>query len=89
MLINDFTIDRAPGDCYLLVCENLDRPGMVHAVSGILEKHDINISFMDLGREKVRGRAMMVLGLDDEVSPDVLREIETVPDIYSARIARI
>jgi D-3-phosphoglycerate dehydrogenase len=89
MRINDFTIDRAPGDCYLLVCENLDRPGMVHAVSGILEKHDINISFMDLGREKVRGRAMMVLGLDDEVSADALREIEAVPDIYSARIAKI
>ena len=92
MRINDFTIDRAPGEpgeCYLLVCENLDRPGMVRAVSGILEDRDINISFMDLGREKVRGRAMMVLGLDDEVSPDILREIEKVPDIFSARLAKI
>jgi D-3-phosphoglycerate dehydrogenase len=89
MRINDFGIDMPPGDGYLLICENLDRPGMVYAVSGVLDQHRINISFMDLGREKVRGRAMMVLGLDDEVSPEVLKQLESIPDIYAARIAKI
>jgi len=87
--VNDFWVDIPPGDGYLLFCENLDRPGMVHAVSGVLWQHDINISFMRLGREKVRGRALMVLGLDDEVAPDVVREIEQLSDIYSARVAKI
>jgi D-3-phosphoglycerate dehydrogenase len=86
---NDFWVDIPPGDGYLLFCENLDRPGMVHAVSGILARHDINISAMHLGREKVRGRALMVLGLDDEVSPEVVGEIAGLPDIYSARVAKI
>ena len=89
MRIDEFPIDMPPGDGYLLICENLDRPGMVYAVAGILDQHDINISFMDLGREKVRGRAMMVLGLDDEVSPEVLKQLESIPDISSARVAKI
>ena len=87
--VNDFWVDIPPGDGYLLICENLDRPGMVHAVSAVLDERDINISFMHLGREKVRGRAMMVLGLDDEVPADALAKLEALPDIYSARVAKI
>ena len=87
--IDDFWVDIPPGDGYLLLCENLDRPGMVWAVSGVLKDHDVNISYMRLGRERVRGRALMVLGLDDEIAADVIREIEKLPDIYSARVAKI
>jgi D-3-phosphoglycerate dehydrogenase len=87
--VDDFAVKIPPGDGYLLLCENLDRPGMVHAVSGILAQHDINISGMHLGREKVRGHALMVLGLDDEIPADLLRQIEALPDIYSARRAKI
>ncbi len=87
--VDDFTVDIPPGAGYLLFCENLDRPGMVHAVSGLLAKHDINISAMDLGRTKVRGHALMVLSLDDEIPPELLREIEALPDIYAARRAMI
>lgn len=87
--VNDFWVDIPPGDGYLLFCENLDRPGMVGAVGTFLGKHDINISFMRLGREQVRGRALMVLGLDDEMSPEFLKELESISDLYSARLAKI
>ena len=87
--VNDFWVDIPPGDGYLLFCENLDRPGMVGLVGAFLGQHDINISFMRLGREQVRGRALMVLGLDDEMSPELLRELESVQDIYSARLAKL
>ena len=87
--VNDFWVDIPPGDGYLLFCENLDRPGMVGAVGMFLGQHDINISFMRLGREKVRGRALMVLGLDDEMSPELIKELESLPDIYSARLAKL
>jgi D-3-phosphoglycerate dehydrogenase len=87
--VDDFGVDIPPGDGYLLFCENRDRPGMVHAVSGVLAQNDINISFMRLGRDKVRGRALMVLGLDDEIPPELLEQIEALPDIYSARLAKI
>ena len=87
--VNDFWVEIPTGEGYLLICENLDRPGMVGAVGTFLEGHDINISFMHLGREKVRGRALMVLGLDDEMSPEMLEQLESIPDIHSARQAQV
>ena len=89
VLINDFWVDIPPGDGYLLLCENLDRPGMVGAVGTFLGQHDINISFMRLGRKQVRGRALMVLGLDDTISPELLRDLEAIPDVYSARVVKL
>jgi D-3-phosphoglycerate dehydrogenase len=87
--INDFWVDVSPGEGYLLLCENQDRPGMVGAIGTYLGQKDVNISFMRVGREKVRGRALMVLGLDDELPPGVLQEISRIPNIFSARIARL
>jgi hypothetical protein len=87
--IRDFLVDVAPAEGYLLLCENTDRPGMIGRIGTFLGAHDVNISFMRVGREKVRGRALMVLGLDDELSPDLLAEIARIPDIFSARIAKL
>jgi D-3-phosphoglycerate dehydrogenase len=89
VLLNDFWVDIPPGDGYLLICENEDRPGTIGAVGSYLGQHDVNISFMRVGRQKVRGRAVMVLGLDDPVTPAQLEEIQKLPHIFSARLARI
>jgi D-3-phosphoglycerate dehydrogenase len=89
VLLNDFWVDVPPGDGYLLICENEDRPGIIGAVGSYLGQHDVNISFMRVGREKVRGRAVMVLGLDDPVTPTQLEEIQHLPHILSARLARV
>ncbi|HXK32741.1 MAG TPA: phosphoglycerate dehydrogenase [Dehalococcoidia bacterium] len=88
--IGDFDsgIDIPTGSGWLLLCENQDQPGMVGAVGKLLGDHDINISFMSLGRESVRGRALMVLGLDDEPAPHVLDELRQHPNILSARLAK-
>lgn len=87
--INDFWVDASPGEGYLLLCENLDAPGMIGRIGTFLGAKDVNISFMRVGREKVRGRALMVLGLDDQLSPELLEEIGRIPNIFSARIAKI
>jgi D-3-phosphoglycerate dehydrogenase len=87
--INDFWVDVSPGLGYLLLCENQDRPGMIGRVGTFLGEHDINISFMRVGREKVRGRALMVLGLDDELTPELIEKIRGIPDIYSVTQAKI
>ncbi len=88
--VNDFWVDIPPGDGYLLFCENLDRPGMVGVVGTLLGQHRINIKLMHVSPPlREGGRAMMVLRLDEPVSPEVLRELETLPDIYSARLAKI
>ena len=88
VLINDFWVDVAPGDGYLLICENEDRPGIIGTVGTILGSHDVNIFSMRVGGNK-RGRALMVLGLDEPVNEAIINEIVSVRDIYSARQATL
>jgi D-3-phosphoglycerate dehydrogenase len=85
--INEFWVDVSPGAGYLLICENIDRPGMIGIVGMILGKHDININSMRVAGE--RGRAMMVLGLDSAATDEVVKEMATLPDIFSVRTAKI
>ena len=84
--VNDYWLDIAPSVPYLLFVENQDQPGSIGAVGTITGRHNINISFMEVGRLSLRGRAMMVLGLDDPVPADVLREIKALPQIHDARL---
>jgi D-3-phosphoglycerate dehydrogenase len=86
--VNDFWVDIPPGDGWLLLCENQDRPGMIGAVGTFLGKHDINISFMRVGRTAVRGRALMAVGVDDPISEQQVEELKQIPNILSARVTR-
>ena len=84
--INDFWVDISPGDGWLLLCENQDRPGMIGAIGTFLGEHDINISFMRVGRTAVRGRALMAVGIDDPISPEQVAALLRIPNILSARV---
>jgi L-serine deaminase len=86
--INDFWVDIPPGDGWLLLCENQDRPGSIGAVGTFLGAHDINISFMRVGRTAVRGQALMAVGIDDPISPAQVEQLEAIPNILSARVAK-
>jgi D-3-phosphoglycerate dehydrogenase len=86
--VNDFWVDIPPGEGWLLLCENQDRPGMIGAVGTFLGQHDINISFMRVGRTEVRGRALMAVGIDDPISDEQLEELAAIPNIISARVAK-
>lgn len=87
--VNQYWLDMAPSVPYLLFIEHRDRPGMIGTVGTITGRRNINISFMEVGRLAPRGQAMMVLGLDDPLPPDVQAEITAVPEIYNARLVRL
>ena len=87
--IRDFLIDLAPAEGSLLLVENTDTPGMIGRIGTFLGGHDVNISFMRVGREKVRGRALMVIGLDDPLTTELVQEIARIPGILSAQSARL
>ena len=88
VLINEFWVDVYPGDGYLLICENVDRPGMIGTIGMILGQHKININSMRVSGNQ-RGRAMMVLGLGGPVNDEVIGEITMMPDMFSVRQAKI
>ncbi len=62
---------------------------MIGQIGNTLGAKSINISFMRVGREKVRGRALMVLGLDQQLDAESLAAIAGIPNIFSARNARL
>ncbi len=87
--INDFWVDIPPGDGWLLLCENQDQPGMIGAVGTFLGQHDINISFMRVGRTAVRGKALMAVGTDDPITPEAVEGLTAIPKIISARVVSL
>jgi D-3-phosphoglycerate dehydrogenase len=87
--INDFWVDVSPGEGYLLFCENVDRPGMIGRIGSLLGAMGVNISFMRVGRSTESGRALMVLGLDENVDAKTIADIAAIPDIFSVRTAKI
>ena len=84
--VNEYWMDVAPSVPYLMFVDNQDQPGVVGAVGTVAGKHNVNISFMEVGRIAPRGQAMMVLGLDDPVSADALKAIKALPQVDDARV---
>ncbi len=87
--INDYWLDIVPTTPYMLFVDNQDQPGSIGAVGTIAGNHNININFMEVGRLNLRGRAMMVIGLDDPVPPEVMSEIRDLGHIYNVRLAHL
>lgn len=86
---NDYALDVVPSSPYLLFIDHQDRPGMIGALGAITGRHDINIAFMAVGRQAPRGKAMMVVGLDDPIPEAVMQEIRAIPHMGSAKLAEL
>jgi D-3-phosphoglycerate dehydrogenase len=87
--VNDFWMDIVPAGGYFLFCDHLDRPRLVGAIGNITGKADINISSMHLSRLQQRGKALMILALDEPLREEDLQEIRTLADVYSAKAVRL
>ncbi|MDD5081926.1 MAG: phosphoglycerate dehydrogenase [Dehalococcoidales bacterium] len=87
--VNNYWIDIAPTGAYFLVSEHHDRPGLIGAVGKIAGDANINISYMHVSRLKPRGRALMVLALDEPLPEAQRREILAVPDVYSVKLVKL
>ncbi len=84
--VNEYWMDVALSAPYLMFVDNQDQPGVVGAVGAVAGQHNVNISFMEVGRIAPRGQAMMVLGLDDPVSAEALSAIKALPQVDDARV---
>jgi D-3-phosphoglycerate dehydrogenase len=73
----------------LLVYSNIDRPGMLAAVSSILARSNINIAGLSLGRYGIGQRALTVMSVDNEIPQEVLKEISSVDGIFDVRVVKL
>ena len=65
----------------VLLCQQRDQPGVIGNVGLVLAKHDINISFMTVGRTSPRAQAVMAVGTDEPIAENVLGEIKQLSGI--------
>ena len=87
--VNDHWLDVVPYSPYMLFIEHQDMPGSIGAVGNITGQNDINISFMEVGRISPRGRATMIVGLDDPITANVLDQLRALPHIDNVRLIRM
>jgi len=82
--IDRYHVDAVPSG-HMLVSAHIDKPGIIGRVGTILGENDINIAGMQVGREKVRGKAVMVLNVDSAVPDKILKQIERVDGIFDVK----
>ena len=86
--LRDLHIEFIP-EGHILVLAYEDRPGMVGRIGSILGRHNVNIASMHVGRRTRRGRAIVVLLLDDDVPAEVLEEVSKSVEADFARVIRL
>jgi D-3-phosphoglycerate dehydrogenase len=86
--LNDYHLDMEPTEV-MLITHHRDRPGMIGRIGQTLGEADVNISAMHVGRSAPRADALMILALDDDVSPSVAEAIrghDSVIDTWTIRL---
>ena len=86
--LKDLHVEFIP-EGHILVLSYEDRPGMVGKIGSILGRNNVNIASMHVGRRTKRGRAIVVLLLDEEVPPDVMEDVGKAVEADFARLIHI
>jgi D-3-phosphoglycerate dehydrogenase / 2-oxoglutarate reductase len=86
--LNGYEFDVNPTP-YMLMVENIDKPGVVGQLGTLLGVSKVNIATMQLGRIFADNRAMMVLSVDSEVSKETLQFIGSVEGVVKVRLVKI
>src|SRR5574342_413463 len=86
--LRDLHIEFIP-EGHILVLAYEDRPGMVGKIGSILGRHNVNIASMHVGRRTRRGRAIVVLILDEDLSAGQLEEVSKAVEADFARVVRL
>ena len=74
---------------FLLVYNNVDRPGMLARVGSVLARHQVNIAGVSLGRAEAGGNALTVMNIDSPVSSRALEELRSLEGISGLHQVRL
>jgi len=87
--VNEYWIDIVPDEGYFLFSDHQDRPGLIGAVGKITGDANINISYMHVGRLKLRGQALMILALDEPLPEAQQQEMLAIPEVYTVKVVKL
>jgi len=86
--IDGYHVDIVP-EGLMVLTQHTDKPGMIGAVGTLLGDRKVNIAGMNVGREKVGGRALMVLMVDDQIGPELMDQIRAIPGMERAQLVQL
>lgn len=66
---------------HMLYVVNDDAPGFIGRIGTLLGSHGINIGTFNLGRREAGGEAVLLLSLDEPISPDVIAAAQSVEGV--------
>jgi D-3-phosphoglycerate dehydrogenase len=80
--IGEIYLDAIP-EGWMIVIQNIDKPGVIGNVGTTLGRHNINIARFQLGR---RGdRAICLVNIDTPANDKVIQDLSELPNIISVR----
>jgi D-3-phosphoglycerate dehydrogenase len=80
---------EAKPEGHLLFYQNVDRPGMLATVGGILAEAGVNIASLALGRDRPGETALTAIGLDGSIPDGVVREIRAIEGVEDVRVVHV
>ncbi|GAC1434372.1 MAG: phosphoglycerate dehydrogenase [Chloroflexota bacterium] len=84
VFVDGYWVDVVPTG-HLVVIHHHDQPGMIGHIGSLLGEANINISAMHVGRFTVRGEAVMILALDEPLTPDLRESVLNIPYIQGVQ----
>ncbi|HWI66330.1 MAG TPA: phosphoglycerate dehydrogenase [Symbiobacteriaceae bacterium] len=86
--VDGLHFDLAPSR-YMLVSRHTDQPGMIGKIGTALGTGNINIAGMHLGRATARGEAIMVMQIDDPLTPEVEEKLQELLGVIEVRFVTL
>jgi D-3-phosphoglycerate dehydrogenase / 2-oxoglutarate reductase len=85
--IDDYYLELYPiGE--MVFIRNWDKPGLIGSLGTAMGKNGINIAAMTFGRDQLGGKAISVLNVDSQVSPEVQDKIRELENILTVKVIR-
>ncbi len=88
--LNGYIFDIPLSGNLLAIC-NIDRPGIVGHIGTILADYEINIASMEVGREKIGGKAVTIIEVDGDIPEEVvekLKKVEYIEDVKNIKVSQ-
>ncbi len=76
----------APFAPAMLYVNNLDKPGFIGALGGLLGEAGVNIATFNLGRTASGGDAIALMGVDQKIDEVVLGKVKALPHVKDVKI---
>lgn len=74
---------------FLIVYNNVDRPGMLARVGAVLARHQVNIAGVSLGRAEPGGKALTVMNIDSSLPAVALEELRALDGVSGLHMVHL